>query len=83
MDEFVDRVSAGSICLNDVMIFVSVDELPFGGVGTSGMGSYAGEMGFRNLSHEKAVLKRSWWPDIKLRYAPGSSSKMKWLKKLL
>ncbi len=82
LKQMVDQVSAGSIGLNDVMMFMAVAELPFGGVGASGMGTYAGESGFRQLSHEKAVLKRSWWPDWRLRYAPSSSRKLKWLRKL-
>jgi aldehyde dehydrogenase (NAD+) len=78
----LDAVSAGNICLNDVMLFMAVDELPFGGVGASGMGNYAGEAGFRRLSHNKAVLKRSWKPDWRLRYAPVTAAKRKWLRKL-
>ncbi len=81
-EQMVEAVSAGSICLNDVMMFMAVDELPFGGVGASGTGSYKGAIGFNNLSHNKAVLKRSWRPDWRLRYAPVGSNKMKWLRKL-
>ncbi|NNL96069.1 MAG: aldehyde dehydrogenase family protein, partial [Xanthomonadales bacterium] len=79
---FEDEVSAGSICLNDVMLFMAIEDLPFGGVGNSGMGNYKGEGGFHNLSHDKAVLSRSLWPDWALRYAPISSAKMKWLRRL-
>jgi aldehyde dehydrogenase (NAD+) len=82
MQEFVRSVSAGTICMNDVMMFIAIDSLPFGGVGTSGMGVYNGEEGFRQLSHEKAVLKRSFRPDLRMRYAPFGKRKMKWLRML-
>lgn len=79
---FVKVISAGSMCINDVLMFSAVSELPFGGVGESGMGAYKGERGFLNFSHQKAVMKRSWWPDIPLRYAPYSKSKFSIIKKL-
>ena len=45
-----------------------VPQLPFGGVGASGMGSYHGQSGFDTFSHHKAVLKRPFRFDFKLRY---------------
>jgi len=79
---FVKVISAGSLCINDVLMFSAVPELPFGGVGESGMGAYKGERGFFNFSHHKAVMKRSWWPDIPLRYAPYRKGKFSLIKKL-
>ena len=70
------------MCLNDVLMFSAVPDLPFGGVGESGMGAYKGERGFLNFSHGKAVMKRSLWPDIALRYAPYTRSKFSLLRKL-
>lgn len=81
-ERFLASVSAGSVCLNDCLMFSAVPELPFGGVGESGMGAYKGERGFLNFSHGKAVMQRSWWPDIALRYAPYTRSKFKLLRKL-
>jgi len=78
---FVDQVSCGNACINDTMMFMAVEELPFGGVGASGMGAYSGEHGFRTFSHMKAVMKRGWWPDVALRYAPFTRSKWNWLRK--
>jgi aldehyde dehydrogenase (NAD+) len=80
--QFLGEVSSGSACINDVMMFTTAPELPFGGVGASGMGAYKGEHGFRTFSHMKAVMKRSWWPDLALRYAPYTAAKFKWLKRL-
>ena len=47
-----------------------VPELPFGGVGPSGMGSYHAETGFRTFSHERSVLSRPFVFDLRLRYPP-------------
>jgi aldehyde dehydrogenase (NAD+) len=80
--KFLDRVSSGNACVNDTMMFMTVDELPFGGVGGSGMGCYSGEHGFRTFSHMKAVMKRAWWPDVALRYAPYTDKKFNLLRKL-
>lgn len=79
---FLEQVSAGNICINDTMMFMVVEELPFGGVGPSGMGAYSGESGFRTFSHMKSVMKRGWWPDIPLRYAPYTAKKWNWLRRL-
>jgi aldehyde dehydrogenase (NAD+) len=78
--DMTEQVSAGSVCINDVMIFMGVADLPFGGVGASGIGQYNGKYGFNNLSHLKACLRRSFWPDLQLRYAPSSRTKLKWLR---
>ncbi len=82
-DRFVREISCGSMCLNDTMMFMAVDELPFGGVGGSGMGAYSGEHGFRTFSHMKAVMKRGWWPDVALRYAPFTAKKFSLMRKFL
>jgi len=79
---FLESVSSGNACVNDTMMFMAVHELPFGGVGASGMGAYSGEHGFRTFSHMKAVMKRSWWPDVALRYAPYTAKKFNLLRKL-
>jgi aldehyde dehydrogenase (NAD+) len=81
-DRFVSEVSSGSTCINDTMMFMAVDELPFGGVGASGMGAYSGEHGFQTFSHMKAVMKRGWWPDFALRYAPYTQKKFNLMRKL-
>ena len=79
---FLEKVSCGNACVNDTMMFMAVDELPFGGVGPSGMGNYSGEYGFKTFSHMKAVMKRGWWPDVAVRYAPFTDKKFKLLRKL-
>ena len=75
---FVEQVSAGSICINDTLMFIAAPELPFGGVGESGMGQYKAQAGFDRLSHLKAVMRRARWPEIPVRYPPYT----RWKKKL-
>ncbi len=54
----LDRTISGGVTLNDVLFHVSAEELPFGGIGPAGMGSYHGTDGFRAFSHAKAVYKQ-------------------------
>jgi coniferyl-aldehyde dehydrogenase len=55
----LDRTISGGVTLDDVVFHVSMEELPFGGIGPSGMGAYHGRDGFRTFSHAKAVYKQS------------------------
>ena len=68
--QVLNTTSSGGVCLNDVVMQAGVPQLPFGGVGASGMGSYHGQSGFDTFSHHKAVLKRPFRFDFKLRYPP-------------
>lgn len=81
--QFLNQTTAGNMCINDTMMFMTNPELPFGGVGNSGMGSYHGRAGFDTFSHLKTVMKRSFWLDAPVRYAPFKSWKLSVLKKLL
>lgn len=78
--QILTSTSAGSVCINDGMMFMANPDLPFGGVGNSGMGRYHGRWGFDTFSHLKAVMKRSTWFDVNWRYPPFSAGKMKLLK---
>lgn len=55
----LDRTISGGVTIDDVIFHVSMEDLPFGGVGPSGMGSYHGLDGFRTFSHAKAVYQQS------------------------
>ena len=55
----LDRTHSGGVTLDDVVFHVSMEDLPFGGVGPSGMGSYHGHDGFKTFSHARAVFKQS------------------------
>lgn len=69
-DRVLSGTIAGGVTVNDTILHLSQDDLPFGGVGASGYGSYHGEAGFLALSKEKPVLKQSKWSGVKLLYPP-------------
>ncbi len=68
--QLLSMTSSGGVCFNDVVLQAGIPELPFGGVGTSGMGKYHGKAGFDNFTHYKSVLKRPFWLDLNFRYPP-------------
>lgn len=81
--KFIERISAGNMCINDIAMFFLNPKLPFGGVGTSGMGSYHGKFGFDTFSHLKAVLKRGYSLENSIRYMPLNKLKSSILKLFL
>jgi aldehyde dehydrogenase (NAD+) len=81
-DNVMHNTSAGNVCINDGMMFMVNADLPFGGVGNSGMGSYHGQAGFDTFSHLKTVMKRSYMMDLDVRYPPYSDKKLNMLKML-
>ncbi len=83
LDHVVANTSAGGVTLNHAMLHLAVPELPFGGVGASGMGSYHGKAGFDTFTHYKAVLNKPTRPDLALMYPPYTSTKQKILRKFL
>jgi len=56
--QLLSNTHAGGVCINEASLHVANDDLPFGGIGASGMGQYHGEEGFKTFSHQKAVLTR-------------------------
>ena len=82
-EEFTTKISFGGGCINDVVMHLSNDYLPFGGVGNSGIGNYHGKYGFDAFSHQKAVLDRATWGEPDLKYPPYNDKKLNWIKKLL
>ena len=66
----LQRTSSGGVGINDVVLQAGVPELPFGGVGTSGMGAYHGKAGFDTFSHHRSVLRRPFRLDAPFRYPP-------------
>lgn len=76
----VSETSSGSVIFNDVLIQYVCDELPFGGVGQSGMGRYHGKYSFDTFSHEKAVLQRGFFPELDARYPPWNAFKMEFCR---
>lgn len=81
--QFLNTVSFGGGCINDVIMHVSSDRMPFGGVGNSGIGNYHGIFGFQTFSHQKSILKKSIWGEPNWKYPPYTSNKMKWIKRFI
>ena len=81
-ERFLHKYSFGGGAINDTVVHIINDRLPFGGVGNSGMGKYHGEATFKTFSHFKPYITKPLWIDIPLRYPPFEG-KLKFLKKVL
>ncbi len=82
-NKIMHEVSFGGGCVNDAIMHISNNKLPFGGVGESGIGSYHGEFGFRTFSHYKSILDKPTWFEAGLKYFPHSAAKFNLMKKML
>ncbi|STY29977.1 aldehyde dehydrogenase [Legionella wadsworthii] len=82
-NKILQDISFGGGCINDVIMHISNSNLPFGGVGESGMGSYHGEAGFNTFSHFKSILKRPFWFELPVKYRPYTQWKLKIIRALL
>ena len=83
-NRFLKAVPFGGGCINDTIMHLASPNLPFGGVGNSGMGSYHGKKSFETFSHQKSVLKTSTRLDLPIRYAPytrGQERLIRWFLK--
>jgi len=78
----IDNTSSGGLVVNDTLVHYTVPGLPFGGVGESGVGAYHGITGFDTFSHLKAVVNKTTWFDLNVRYPPYSEKKLATLDKL-
>ena len=81
--KIVNNVIYGGGCINDVVVHLANHHLPFGGVGSSGMGAYHGKKSFDTFTHEKGVLKKALWLDVPLRYAPYTEKGLKLARKIM
>lgn len=79
----LDGTSSGAVGINHLLYQLLVPELPFGGVGDSGLGRYHGKHGFDTFSHEKAVLRKPSRPDLPLAYPPYSRRVEKVMRRLM
>jgi aldehyde dehydrogenase (NAD+) len=79
----VAETSSGGVAINATIHHVSVPELPFGGVGASGMGEYHGQASFDTFSHAKSVLWKGTRPDPDLAYPPYTDRKERLLRRFL
>ncbi len=75
--KIIENISFGSGAVNDVVVHISNNNAPFGGVGSSGMGAYHGKYSFETFSHQKHIYKKYSLFDNKLRYFPkGNKEKI-------
>ncbi len=69
-EEMLHTTTSGGGCINEVLMHIANDRLPFGGVGNSGIGHYHGKYSFEVFSHSRSIMKKANFIDIPIRYAP-------------
>ena len=78
---FIEQLQFGGGCVNNSILHLSNVELPFGGIGYSGSGSYHGKYSFKTFSHYKSVVKTATFFDIKMKYALYNDSGLSFIRK--
>ena len=81
--EILRKCRFGGGCINDTIIHLATSEMPFGGVGESGMGHYHGKAGFEEFSHIRSIVDKKTWMDMPVRYQPYTKKKAGLLKLFL
>ena len=79
----LDTCRFGGGCINDTIIHLATSDMPFGGVGESGMGSYHGRVGFETFSHYRSIVDKKTWMDLPIRYQKYTRLKEKMLRMFL
>ena len=82
INKVLTNISSGGACINEVVMHLTNDHLPFGGVGNSGMGSYHGDKSFETFTHEKSVLIKGKL-ELNTKYPPVNVKKEKLVEKLM
>lgn len=77
------RCRFGGGCINDTVVHLTNEHLPFGGVGESGMGAYHGRRGFEEFSHLRGVMDRALRPDMPVKYRPFGAHTLALLRRLM
>ena len=78
--KILNNTTSGGVCINETLMHIGNPNLPFGGVGNSGIGAYNGKTGFDTFSHKRSVMTRSFLFDVKQKYAPFTPSKTSFIK---
>jgi aldehyde dehydrogenase (NAD+) len=81
-EKVLGEISFGGGCVNEAVMHIANGDLPFGGVGDSGIGNYHGEAGFRAFSHFKSILDKEVTPDPDVKYSPYTEEKLNVLKSI-
>lgn len=81
-EQVISQTQSGGVCVNDTIVQILGSDLPFGGVGESGMGKYHGRASFECFSHSRTIMRRSTIVDPGFRYPPVDVP-LKWLRRIL
>ena len=81
-ERVLNEIQSGGVTINDTLIHLSSNYLPFGGIGESGMGRYHGRYSFDEFSQKRAVMERKTYVEFPLRYPPYTPLKLSSVKKL-
>jgi aldehyde dehydrogenase (NAD+) len=79
--DILSKTSSGGACINDTLMHITNHNLPFGGVGNSGMAKYHGQDSFLAFSNKRAVVSTPTWIDLPFKYVPFKS--FNFLKKIV
>jgi aldehyde dehydrogenase (NAD+) len=80
---FLRNIQSGNGAINETLMQIANSHLPFGGVNSSGLGSYHGEYSFKNFSHYRSIIKKATWFDLPIIYPPYTDFSLKVLKRFL
>jgi len=78
----LEQVRFGGGCINNTLVHFTNTELPFGGIGNSGVGRYHGKYSFETFTHARGIIKTGTWLDVPVKYPPYGN-KLKILKKMM
>ena len=76
----LNEISFGGGAINETVMHITNENLPFGGVGNSGIGNYHGEAGFKAFTHYKSVMDKPTWLDPSIRYSPHTPFRLKLMR---
>lgn len=82
-NKIINEISFGSGAINECIMQITNSNMPFGGVGESGIGAYHGEFGFKTFSHFKSMLEKPSWFEPSLKYYPRTKFKFNLIKFLM
>ncbi len=79
----MEEISSGGACINDTITHLANPELPFGGVGNSGIGAYHGKESFKTFSHRRSVVRKTTKINIPIVFPPFNKKNLDNVKKLM
>jgi len=82
-EKVISQISFGGGCINDAIMHITNSNLPFGGVGASGIGNYHGKYSFETFSHFKSIISKPTWFELPLKFSPLTANKLKWIKRIM